>query len=158
VDSDEDALAALTQGMAELRAPEPGSWASSEIMEKIPQQARYLVLRRIWADALMPWRDPGMLRRNQTLAQLLDRGTDEELLAKALREVVFNAVSGVIMIIDEGYDPDAPGNAPGWTLAETGSGGEVTGRQVSGLHESLLEVAWDNGSGNRFTRWPRGTR
>jgi len=25
-----------------------------------------------------------MLRRNQTLAQLLDRGTDEELLAKAL--------------------------------------------------------------------------
>jgi len=53
-------------------------------MEKIPQQARYLVLRRIWANALMPWRDPGMLRRNQTLAQLLDRGTDEELLAKAL--------------------------------------------------------------------------
>ena len=77
--------------MAELGAQEPGSWASSEIMEKIPQQARYLVLRRIWANALMPWRDPGMLRRNQTLTQLLDRGTDEELLAKALREVAFDA-------------------------------------------------------------------
>jgi len=140
VDSDEDALAALTQGMAELGAPEPGSWASSEIMEKIPQQARYLVLRRIWADALMPWRDPGMLRRNQTLAQLLDRGTDEELLAKALREVVFNAVSGVIMIIDEGYDPDAPDNAPGWTLVETDSDANATGRQLIGLHESLPDI------------------
>jgi hypothetical protein len=140
VDTDEGALAALTQRMAELGAPEPGSWAGSEISEGIPQQARYLVLRRIWASTLTPWRDPGMLRRNEAVAQLLDRGADPELLAEALRGVVFDTVSGVIMIIDEGYDPDAPGNAPGWTLAETGSGGEVTGRQVSGLHESLLEV------------------
>lgn len=81
-----------------------------------------------------------MLRRNEALAQLLDRGADQELLAEALRGVVFNAVSDVIMILDEGYDPDAPDNAPGWTLAETGSDGNATGRQVGGLHESLLEV------------------
>jgi hypothetical protein len=140
VNSDEDVLAALTQRMAELGAPEPGSWASSEIREGIPQQARYLVLRRIWANALMPWRDPGMLRRNETLAQLLDRGADPELLAEALRGAVFDAVGDVIMIIDEGYDPDAPDNAPGWTLVETDSDGNATGRQVGGLHESLLEV------------------
>jgi hypothetical protein len=53
---------------------------------------------------------------------------------------LFDAVSSVITVIDEGYDPDAPDNAPGWALAETGSGGDVTGRRVSGLHESLLEV------------------
>jgi hypothetical protein len=140
VNSEEDALAALTQRMAELGAPEPGSWASSEISEGIPQQARYLVLRRIWATALMPWRDPGTLRRSETLVQLLDRGADQELLAEALRGVIFNAVSAVIVIIDEGYDPDAPDSAPGWTLVETGSDGNATGRQVVGLHESLLDV------------------
>lgn len=140
MNSDEDALKALTQRMAELGASEPGSWASSEIREGIPQQARFLVLRRIWANTLTPWRDPGALRRNESLAQLLDRGADQELLAEVLRGVIFDAVSDVIMIIDEGYDPDAPGNAPGWTLTETDSGGNATGRQVGGLHESLLEV------------------
>ncbi|MBO0819161.1 MAG: hypothetical protein J2P30_28830 [Actinobacteria bacterium] len=140
MNSDEDALVALTQRMAELGAPEPDSWASSEIREGIPQQARYLVLRRIWANTLMPWRDPGVLHRNEALARLLDRGADQELLAEALRGVVFDAVSGVIMVIDEGYDPDAPDGAPGWTLAETGSDGNATGRRVGGLHESLLDV------------------
>jgi hypothetical protein len=140
VESADDALAALTQRMAELGAPEPGSWASSEISEGIPQQARYLVLRRTWAKALTPWRDPGVLRRNETLAQLLNRGADQELLAEALRAVVFEAVSDVIMTIDEGYDPDAPDDAPGWTLLETRSDGSTTGRQVGGLHESLLEA------------------
>lgn len=140
MNSDEDALAALTRRMAELGAPEPDGWASSEIREGVPQQARYLVLRRIWANTLLPWRDPGMLRRNEALAQLLDRGADQELLAEALRGVVFNAVSDVIAIIDEGCDPEAPDNAPGWILAETDGGGNVTGREVGGLHESLLEV------------------
>ena len=140
MNGDKDALVALTRRMAELGAPEPDSWARSEITEGIPQQARYLLLRRIWANTLVPWRDPGMLRRNEALAQLLDRGADQELLAEALRGVVFNAVGDVIMILDEGYDPDAPGDAPGWTLAETASDGNATGRQVGGLHESLLEV------------------
>lgn len=140
VNGDEDALVALTQRMAELGAPEPDGWARSEITEGIPQQARYLVLRRIWANTLMPWRDPGMLRRNEALVQLLDGGADQELLAEALRGVVFSAVSDVIMIFDEGYDPDAPGDAPGWTLAETDSDGNVTDRQIGGLHESLLVV------------------
>lgn len=126
--------------MAELGAREPGTWASSEITEGIPQQARYLVLRRIWATTLTPWRETGMLRRNGALAQLLDQGADEELLAEALRGVIFNTVSDLIMVIDEGRDPDAPDSAPGWTLAETGSEGIVTGRYVGGLHESLLDV------------------
>jgi hypothetical protein len=140
VNNDDDALAALTQRMTELGAPEPSSWAGSELREGIPQQARYLVLRRIWADALTPWRDLSVLRRNEALVQLLDQGTDQELLAEALRGVVFDAVTEIVMIIDAGYDPDAPDNAPGWTLAETDSGGNTTGRLIGGLHESLLEA------------------
>jgi hypothetical protein len=138
--SDEDGLAALTRRMEELGAPEPGSWAGSEVSEGIAQQARYLVLRRIWAKALVPWRDPGVLRRNEVLAQLIERGADQDLLAEALRRVVFDAVTNVVMVLDEGHDPEAPGDAPGWVLAEMDQDENATGRHVGGLHESLLEV------------------
>jgi hypothetical protein len=140
VNSDEHELAALTRRMTELAASEPGNWGGSEIKEGIPQQARYLALRRIWAKALMPWRDPSMLRRNEALAQLLNQGAEQELLAETLRGIVFDTVLELVMIIDEGYDPDAPDDAPGWTLMETDSSGNATGRRVGGLHESLLDV------------------
>jgi len=46
----------------------------------------------------------------------------------------------VIMVIDEGYDPDAPDDAPSWGLAETDGEGNPTGRGVGGLHEDLLTL------------------
>jgi hypothetical protein len=51
---DDDELAALTQRMADLGAGDPASWARSELRENLPQQARYLFLRRVWLDALTP--------------------------------------------------------------------------------------------------------
>jgi hypothetical protein len=140
VESDEDVLAALTQRMAELGARDPGSWARSEIGEDIPQQARYLALRCIWAKALTRWRDGSTLRRVPELARLLGQGADPDLVAAAVRVVVMEAVGDVIMVIDEGYDPDAPEDAPGWALAETDGEGNPTGRDVGGLHESLLQL------------------
>ena len=67
-------------------------------------------------------------------------GGRAELLAEALRGIVFDTVLELVMIIDEGSDSDAHDDAPGWTLMETDSGGNATGRRVGGLHESLLEV------------------
>ena len=72
--SHEHALAALNQRMAELGAANPAAWAGSKVREGIPERARYLALRRIWATALSPWRDRGTLRRYPSLARLLDRG------------------------------------------------------------------------------------
>jgi hypothetical protein len=69
-----DALAALTRRMAALGATRPESWARSEISENFPQQARYLVLRRIWEKALASWRDPRNLRKCPHLARLIDEG------------------------------------------------------------------------------------
>jgi hypothetical protein len=140
MNSDDEILAALTQRMAELGASQPGSWASSEITEGIPQQARYLVLRRIWANVLQPWRDPAQLRRNEALVRLVDQGADPELLAEALRGVVLRAVGDVIVTIDEGFNLDAPDNAPGWALMEIDCDGRPTGREVGSLRESLLSV------------------
>jgi hypothetical protein len=65
------------------------------------------VLRRIWAKALTPWRDQDILHRNLALAQLLEQGSDQDLLTAAVRQAVFDAIWDVIMAIDDGYDPDA---------------------------------------------------
>jgi hypothetical protein len=143
---DDNALALLTQRMAELGAPDPGSWASSEITEGIAQQARYLALRRIWSTTIEPWRDQQTPRRYSSLTRLLDNGTDPDLLATAIRQVVLETVFSVISVIDDGYDPTAPGDAPGWALMETRddeddeSAMTLTGRDVGCLHESLLEI------------------
>lgn len=52
-------------------------------------------------------------------------------------------VGSIIGVIDGGFDPRAPGDAPGWTLMETcydGSAVALTGRDVGGLHESLYQT------------------
>jgi hypothetical protein len=45
-----------------------------------------------------------------------------------------------VTVMDEGYDPDAPDDAPNWFVGETDSEGNPTGRVVDGLHESLYEA------------------
>jgi hypothetical protein len=44
------------------------------------------------------------------------------------------------MVIDNGEDIGGLGEMPGWVLSETESDCRRTGRDVVGLHESLLEV------------------
>ena len=127
--------------MAELGADDPDAWARSELQENIAQQARYLVLRCIWRDTLSPWRDPGTLRHYEMLAELVQQGTDENLLAQAVRNVVYETLIAVIGVIDRECDPEAPDDAPGWRLMETAAADlSLTGRDVGGLHESLLET------------------
>jgi hypothetical protein len=57
-----------------------------------------------------------VLQTHPALTQLLDHGADEALLAAAMRAVAFGAVFNVLTVIDEGYDPAAPADAPGWVL------------------------------------------
>jgi hypothetical protein len=92
------------------------------------------------------WRDPRALRRDPLLARLLDRGTGPELLATAIRHVVLDTVGSVISVIsvfDEGSITLRPPDTPGWALMATRdgrSGMTLTGRDVGGLHESLLQA------------------
>jgi hypothetical protein len=131
----------LTQRMGEVGAPDPRAWAASEIRDNTAQQARYLALRRIWARALTPWRDVGTMHQDPALRPLLDQGTNPDLLATAVRCIVFKTVSAVVDVIDEGHDPSAPADAPRWALIEVRADGiKITGRAVGSLHKDLLEV------------------
>lgn len=47
----------------------------------------------------------------------------------------------MLSVLDEGYDPQAPADAPGWQLMETGAASkQLTGRDVRGLHEDILSL------------------
>lgn len=127
----------LTRRMADLGAPDPEDWALSEIAEDIPQQARYLVLRNLWPDAIDGW-SKDALRRVPAAARLLAQGVSAAQVTAVIRVAAYEAVFTVLSVIDEGCDPAAPPDAPGWALIETDSQGNATGRQVVGLHEDIL--------------------
>jgi len=141
-----------------LNADDPESWAQSEISEDIPQLARFLALRRIWPEYIDSWtREPDrwvtqsvngagndpqgdFADAGAALKRMTERGVSPADIAAVARMVAYETVFAVLDHIDEGYDPDAPEDAPGWLLMETRADGRTTGRHVRGLHESILTM------------------
>jgi hypothetical protein len=75
------------------------------------------------------------------IAQLLRQGTDGDLLAKAVRSVVYHAAWSVISILDgQPGDDEVPDDAPRWILMEVDADDELTGRNIDALHESVGET------------------
>jgi hypothetical protein len=140
VSDEERDTAELTRRMADLGARDPRSWALSEIREGIAQQARYLVLRRLWSTGIDGWHEQGTLRRIPAAARLLAQGANPVDVGTVMRFAAYEAAFTALLVIEEGYDPDAPADAPGWTLQETDGQGNLTGRRVGALHEDLIET------------------
>lgn len=128
---------ALLQQLKQVGAPEPETWMRSEVTDNIPQLTRYLVLRHLWND-INEWQES--LDNFESARQLLADGADAAVLARFARAVAYDSVFFVLDTIDEGYDPDAPEDFPGWKLVETNAQGKPTGRDVGGLHENLLSL------------------
>ena len=136
----------LINRMRELGAPDPEGWAGSELTEDIAQEARWLLVRAIWARAIDAIR-PGnsVLRSNPSVKRLLADGADPDELAKALRYAAHYGVFSTLVEIDSATAMDAPPDAPGWRLMETRfneelGDHELTGRDVGGLHESINDA------------------
>ena len=130
----------LTERMRHLGAPDPESWADSEMRENIPQEARWLILRALWP-TIDSFSREGM-RASPAAARLLDAGADPGDLSTAMRYAAMSGVFGALVTIDEMTAMGAPRNAPGWLLMETRYDPDAndyvpTGRTVGGLHESL---------------------
>lgn len=128
----------LAERLKHLGAEDPEGWASSELAEDIAQEARWLVIRQV-REALT-WTTENISRVPEVKA-LLEAGVDPELVLAAVREIGREAAFGVLDVVDSGYDPDAPEDAPGWVLLEVRLDDEgefyPTGRDVGELHESL---------------------
>ena len=104
------------------------------------------LLRKLWpfirgftAEGIREQPYPSAVRR------LLDAGVDPEDLANAMRYAALSAVFGTLVTIDEGHDyyTSLPEGATGWRLLEVRVSedpdidGQLTGRDMGGLHESL---------------------
>jgi hypothetical protein len=140
----------LAARMAELEAPDPEGWAQSEANENIPQEGRWIFIKHIWQAGI----DSVTAARNPHCVDLLEAGVDAELLTKALRFAAFDAMMGVVMALDNSRDFQAPADAPGWLLVETRADDfgqeQPTGREIAGLHESILQGDLTGGEGSDF--------
>jgi hypothetical protein len=135
--ADRERVDSLVERLGESGAHAPESWARSEVSENFAQSARFAFLRAVWRD-LERWRDPGFVDR-----YIGDLAVDDDVRAQlraTLAHVAFESVLSVVMVIDNGEDIGGLGEMPGWVLSETDSDCRRTGRDVVGLHESLLEV------------------
>ncbi|MBR0646517.1 hypothetical protein [Plastoroseomonas hellenica] len=142
-----------------LAARDTELWVRSEISEGIPQFARYLVLRSLWPDHIDPWArnagtwigqaikaadsqpDGDFAEAGRALGRAISAGVSMADLGAIARMIAFETAFGVLNHIDEGHDPAAGADAPGWRLVETDADGATTGRPVVGLHEDVLSTA-----------------
>lgn len=146
-------LAELTERLRKLGAPDPESWAVSELEEGIPQTARFLFLREAWRSVVPSgehrWIDDAIAAAERkpndpyagaghALSRLRARGaTDRELteLVRAMQaELLFSLC---YQLEDPNLEPEAQGIT--WGLFVTKADGEPVGR-LGGLHESVLET------------------
>jgi hypothetical protein len=142
--------------------PDAEAWTRSEIDEEIPQYARYVFLRGAWenivASRATDWlaADPGregteddvFRRGGQALERLLAAGAAPEDLTAVVRWMQFEAVFGVLYLLDDPGVLEYPtGAAPAdWGLFEIGADDEP-GRRIAGLYESFLSLDPEQGSG-----------
>jgi hypothetical protein len=153
--------ATVEQQVEELRRlgdSEPELTVRSEVSENFPQRAKFLLLRRIWSDAIEPWRtlaadwigrhikfeedDPNgyFADAGAALKRMKEAGISEDDIASVARMVAYETAFSVTYLLDYGCDEDAPKHMPGWGLFETDEKGDSTGRDMDGLHESILSA------------------
>jgi hypothetical protein len=149
--------AELVSLLTRARVRDPELWADSELQEGIAQVARAIVLWRLWPEAIdrfagdLSWIDEAIAEGERdanapfadagaALSAALAAGVSREDIGKIAQSVAFSAVFSTLYRIDEGADYEFD-DGPGWVLMELDQEtGQPTGRDVGGLHESLLET------------------
>jgi hypothetical protein len=142
-----------------LAADDPMSSVRSEILEDIPQTARFLLQRQIrLVMDVVPFSDTPEARKarrsvertlnlqtifdegNAAFKRLAQSGADVADILRLTRSVTVDTVLKLIAILDEGYEPEASDDAPGWVVMEVSPDRTPTGRLACALHEGILGV------------------
>lgn len=152
IPTDENELTALFR---ELGASSPENWASSQVNEGIPQLLRFFFLKNAWAGVAVEgetaWieREIKNARANPNrpyaglglaLARCVDRGVSSQDLIEVARCLQAQ------MLFSIAYLLDGPSHEPGaledvsWGLFQIDDEGQPIGAQISGLHESVLDL------------------
>jgi hypothetical protein len=123
-----------------LGVADPVDLIKSEVLEDLPQLARFVLLRGLWRGAIDAWSEPGSLDQLPAAQRLLAAGADEEDLVRLVRAVAYEAVFVTLDELDAGREVNTTGVDAGWVVMESGADGSPTGRTLAGLHEDLLTM------------------
>jgi len=153
IPASESELAAL---FSRLGAPDPESWARSQVLEGIPQLLRYLFLKAAWrnvaSDDDTSWMRSEIDRANSRpeepyaglglgLDQCLRQGVDPVVLNEMFRCAQATMIFGIGYLLDganfSGLDELRDVS---WALFQTDADGRPTGPAIGGLHESVLQL------------------
>ncbi|MFJ3233581.1 hypothetical protein [Streptomyces sp. NPDC086787] len=134
------AAESLRAQFSTLGVTDPVDLIKSEVMEDVPQLARFVLLRSLWHGAIDGWTDPGSLDQLPAAQRLLAAGSDREDLVRLVRAVAYEAVFATLDELDSGGDVNTSGVEAGRMVMESGEDGSPTGRTLSGLHEDLLTM------------------
>jgi len=144
----------LTRLFEVAGAPDPQTWAKSEIDEGIPQLARFLFLRQAWrlvvADSDVTWIDREIHQSEQkpnlpgaglghALSRLLGAGASREDLTELARTLQWQLLHGMCYQLEDPSIEEPELKHVAWGLFEIDEEGNA-GRSIHGLHESVLET------------------
>ncbi|MEU7261948.1 hypothetical protein AB0B21_40075 [Streptomyces rimosus] len=123
-----------------LGVTDPADLVKSEVIEGVPQLARFVLLRSLWRGAIYGWTGPGSLDQLPAAQRLLAAGADREDLVRLARAVAYEAVFATLDELDAGGDANGMGVEAGWVVMESDEDGSPTGRTLPALHEDLLTM------------------
>ncbi|MFG3205237.1 hypothetical protein [Streptomyces sp. NPDC048192] len=123
-----------------LGVTDPIELIKSEVLENVPQLARFVLLRSLWQGAIDGWSEPASLDQLPAAQRLLVAGADRDDLVRLARAVAYEVVCATLDELDAGGDVNVSGVEAGWVVMESGEEVSATGRALSGLHEDLLTM------------------
>ena len=144
----------LTELFRRLGAPSPELWARSQMEEGIPQLMRFLFLKNAWSEVIdegnTAWIDraikdsearPGSPYSGlgSALARCRAAGVSSEDLTEIARCLQAQMLFAIGYLL-EGPPQDYGPLEVSWGLFQTTEDGRPIGPQISGLHESVLEL------------------
>jgi hypothetical protein len=139
-----------------LGVEDPEGWALSEGKRNMAQLAALTFLHGIWPSLIDTWWDRDWIDRwirdaraygtaaftdaGHGLDRLLAAGASHEDLMSIMRAVAYEVAFGMLVRLDDGRDTELTNDYPHWALMEMDAQGELTGRVLESLHESLLSM------------------
>ena len=152
--TEEQQIDALAKKLAALGAPDPHGWAESEVLEGIPQLARFVFLREAWKNIVSEddpsWIADQIARAEEhpvaplagighALRRLKARGASDEDLAEVVRGMQANFLFSLCYQLDDPNPEEPEAEGVLWALCQITEEGEVVGG-IPALHESVLET------------------
>jgi hypothetical protein len=143
----------LTALFRQLGARNPEQWAASQVDEGIPQLLRFLFLKGAWGnipeegDSTWIAREIESAKRNpsepyaglgRALQECKDKGVPDSALVEISRCLQAQMLFSIGYLMEDPALPEALEDIS-WGLFQTDEHGRPFGRQVAGLHESVLE-------------------